>query len=292
VTVCLAALAEKSILIGVSDRMLTAGSGDVEFEPEQGKFWIFSPSIVALISGDATIQSEVLRQINVEVKNWILAAPESWVSVRAVAALYCQKLRELRRARAEEAILHPLGLDLHTFLNTQSSLQSELVHRVSERLIEYEFPTVLETIFMGIDNEGPLGQHGEKLNYAQLYVTYFDKLSWLTTVGFAAIGIGKAHAESQFTFSGHWPSKSFDETLLLAYAAKKRAEVAPGVGKNTDILVIGPRIGQTLKVEEKHLAELDRLSKESDRFEKSRCSCTEGDKEVCSARQKRVRAEK
>jgi hypothetical protein len=33
------------------------------------------------------------------------------------------------------------------------------------------------------------------------------------------------------------------ETFLLTYAAKKRAEVAPGVGEVTDMFVIGPLLG-------------------------------------------------
>jgi hypothetical protein len=80
-------------------------------------------------------------------------------------------------------------------------------------------------------------------------------MSWLTTVGFAAIGIGKAHAESQFTFSGYWPIKPFHETLLLTHASKKRAEAAPGAGKATDVLVIGPGLGKLLKVEDRHVEE-------------------------------------
>jgi hypothetical protein len=33
--------------------------------------------------------------------------------------------------------------------------------------------------------------------------------------------------------------KGFEETLLLVYSAKKRAEVAPGVGKATDMFMVG-----------------------------------------------------
>jgi hypothetical protein len=45
--------------------------------------------------------------------------------------------------------------------------------------------------------------------------------------------------------------------LLLAYAAKKRSEAAPGVGKQTDVVVIGPRLAETIQVEERHVKELD-----------------------------------
>jgi hypothetical protein len=263
VTVCLAAIAEKSMIIGISDRMLTAGGGEIEFEPEQGKYWVFSPSIIALISGDATIQGELMKQVHIEVKSWINADPKKWVRVKDVASLYCQKFRELRREWAEAEILHPLGLDIPSFPSSQTSMSSDVVAKIGDRLLSYEFPSTLEVIFMGMDQDGPLNDKSEQLNYTQLYVTYNDRLSWLTTVGFAAIGIGKSHAESQFTFTGHWPLKPFYETLLLAYAAKKRAEAAPGVGKSTDILAVGPNLGESRKVEDVHMKELDKIYQKS-----------------------------
>jgi hypothetical protein len=260
VTVCVAAVAEKNTLIGVSDRMLTAG--DVEFEPAQAKMWIFSSAVFALISGDTTIQAEILSKVDHEVKRRIAAQPDVWVSVKEIAELYCKRYRELLRSRAEAAILYPLGLDLPSFLARQSKLNADLVVSVSEKLTVYDFESPLATLFIGNDHDGP----DEKGTYAHLYATEGDKLSDYTPVGFAAIGIGKFHAESQFMFSGHWPSKPFHETLLLAYAAKKRAEVAPGVGRDTDMVVIGPSLGFSLKVEDKHIAGLERI------YQKSRTS--------------------
>ena len=44
-------------------------------------------------------------------------------------------------------------------------------------------------------------------------------------------------------FQGHTPASPMAETMLLAYVAKKRAEVAPGVGTETDIFFFGPGLG-------------------------------------------------
>jgi hypothetical protein len=244
-------MAEKSTLVGASDRMLTAG--DVEFEPEQYKIWQFSTAIVGLVAGDFSLQSEILKRVDIEVKQRINDDPGTWVSVRDVATLYCKKYRDLLREHAEADILSLLGLDIDKFLKRQSKMRSELVKGIAKKLTAYDFPSLLETIFIGTDNDGPLGDNGEKLVYPQIYATERDKLACLTTVGFAAIGIGKPHAESQFMFSGHAPLKPFSDTMLLTYAAKKRAEVAPGVGKVTDMVVIGPGLGVMTKVEDAHL---------------------------------------
>src|SRR5579864_5856417 len=135
VTVCVAAIAEKSTVIGASDRMLTAG--DVEFEPGQAKMWAFSTSAWALVSGDAAIQGDILKDVGKEVQEWIVADPKAWVSVKSIATLYCKKYREALRASAEAAILHPTGLDIATFLATQTTLQPEFVSDLAEKLTAY-----------------------------------------------------------------------------------------------------------------------------------------------------------
>jgi hypothetical protein len=38
------------------------------------------------------------------------------------------------------------------------------------------------------------------------------------------------------------------ETLMLVYMAKRRAEVAPGVGEQTDMIVVGPELGSSTLV--------------------------------------------
>jgi hypothetical protein len=261
VTVCVAAMAEKTIVIGASDRMLTAG--DVEFEPDQFKIWPFSTAIVALVAGDSTLQSEILKRTDIEVKRRINLDPKTWINVKDVASVYCQKYRDLLREHAEADLLNTLGLDIESFLHRQNEMNPELVKDIAVKLSEYDFPSLLETIFMGTDNDGPLNDKGEKLTYPQIYATERDKIANMATVGFAAIGIGRPHAESQFMFSGHSPWKPFDETIMLTYVAKKRAEVAPGVGKITDMVVIGPGLGPTLKIEDRHLGKLDRIYQKS-----------------------------
>src|SRR5262249_27984640 len=44
--------------------------------------------------------------------------------------------------------------------------------------------------------------------------------------------------ESQFMFARHAGTRQFAETQLLTYTAKRRAEVAPGVGPDTDMFAV------------------------------------------------------
>lgn len=261
-TICVCALAEKTTLIAACDRMVTAG--DVEFEPSQAKIWELSPAIYVLLAGDLTLQAEILKEVHKEVRQMIVENPNQWVSIKHCVELYCKEYRAVLRREAEREILSPLALDINSFLLKQGEMHVDMANDLKNRLIEYEFPSLLETIFVGHDTDGPVDvKTGVPLIYAQMYLTEGDKMSLRSTVGFAAIGGGKAHAESELMVSGHSPSDSFENTLLEVYSAKKRSEVAPGIGKQTDMLVLGPAIARVLKVEDRHIEEFERIYQRS-----------------------------
>ena len=44
-------------------------------------------------------------------------------------------------------------------------------------------------------------------------------------------------------FARHTRYRPLAQSMLLTYAAKKRAEVAPGVGTETDMFWVGPQLG-------------------------------------------------
>lgn len=234
VTVCVAAICDTSTVFGAADRMLTAG--DVEFEPAQSKIWELTSSIAAMFAGDASLQSEIFQLIDRDVKARVEAEPKNWWTVRDVADLYSKYYAEIRVRRSEKMLLAPLGLDHKTFIERQREMSQSLVRQLATEMINFTMPEV-GTIFTGIDSGG-----------AHIYVAHGANVNCADNVGFAAIGIGRWHANSQFMFAQHNKSKPFPETLLLTYAAKKRAEVSPGVGEGTDMFTIGPALGSYMKI--------------------------------------------
>jgi len=93
-------------------------------------------------------------------------------------------------------------------------------------MLDYRSPHV-EAIIAGVDGSG-----------GHIYFTNKDCVRCHDSVGFAAIGVGGWHADSQFMFAGYAKWASVPKCLLLSYVAKKRAEVAPGVGQETDMFAI------------------------------------------------------
>ena len=243
-TVCIAAMFEGNAIIGTSDRMLT--SGDIQFEPQQSKIIQVTSSIFIMVAGDSAMQSEIIQNVRADVNKRISENPDNWWNVKDVADLYIRYYSETRFKKAERIFLFPLGLDNNMFISKQKEMDSSLVRQITTELINYETPRI-STIFAGIDNSG-----------AHIYVADNETLNCLDLVGFAAIGVGSWHASSQMMFAGHTKFKAFPETLLLVYSAKKRAEVAPGVGESTDMFIVGPTLGYNIAIGD-HV--LDQLKK-------------------------------
>jgi hypothetical protein len=258
VTVCVAALCDdNTTIIGASDRMLTSGTGDIEFEPPQTKIVNLTSSIAIMIAGDAILQTEIMLNVSADVNKRIQDNPKQWWTVQEVASLYSHYYSQAQVQRSEKAILAPLSLDRDSFINRQQVMAPSLVTQLAEQLINFEISRV-ETIFTGVD---PTGAH--------IYVADNGHISCLDSIGFAAIGVGRGHANSQFMFAAHTRFRPGPETLLLAFSAKKRAEVAPGVGRDTDMFIIGPELGSYKSIGEHVLVSLERIYKTSQKKEQS-----------------------
>lgn len=230
-TVCLAAVCrtpEGARIVGASDRMVTIDSTR-EFEPDQTKFWNFCPYILVMAAGDTDLQAEILNPLGREMEARIARQPKQWLYVEEIANIYLEKYIAIKTKRAERQFLAPLGMDLETFANRQLGLDQMLVADTMRRLISYQMPGV-EAIFAGFDPTG-----------SRLFWFADGRLACRDQVGFAAIGAGYTFAESEMISAGHTQWRSFEDTLPLVYAAKKRAEVGSGVGSKTDMFVLGPR---------------------------------------------------
>jgi 20S proteasome alpha/beta subunit len=57
-------------------------------------------------------------------------------------------------------------------------------------------------------------------------------------IGYAAVGSGGIHALQAMIGFRHSPTAGLRETVFRVYAAKRRAEVAPGVGLDTDVAIV------------------------------------------------------
>jgi hypothetical protein len=230
VTVCIAAICQDITIICASDRMLT--SSDIEFEPQKSKLVRLTSSSICMIAGDSGVQDEILQRVNSDIAIKIQGHPEEWLTISEIVDMYIQHYLEIKRETTERAILSPLNLTLDSFIARQKQMDYQIIRDLMEDLVNFEMPET-EAIITGLDDIGP-----------HIYAIRNGELDCRDRIGFASIGVGRRHADSEFMFAGHYGSRLFSETLMLIYFAKKRAEVAPGVGTGTDLYFIGPKLGQ------------------------------------------------
>ncbi len=208
-----------------------------------------------MLAGDSEIQEEVCLDFAEDIRSLASLMPgDGQIRARKVAELYARRRNEAQNRRAEQFVLAPLGLTLADFHALQGTYSPGFVEKVATELFNFEGPET-EAIIAGIDETGP-----------HIFVCKNSEISCRDGVGFAAIGAGAWHAESQLMFAGHTPGAPLAEALLNLYFAKKRAEVAPGVGSVTDMvfvptmvdtIIVGDHIHSKLKeVYEAHLTRL------------------------------------
>jgi hypothetical protein len=262
VTVCIAARSGQNI-IGVCDRMLT--SGDIQFEPTgTNKLHVLTSSIGILQAGDAAFNTEIMREVISIVESRVRSNPAEWWLLKDVADLYVKYRNVAKRKRAEAELLAPLGLTIDTYRDELRKFGDSTGETLVRDLIQYQVPYTA-VLIAGLD---PLGAH--------IYVVDDGNISCNDAVAFAAIGIGARHAESQFMFAKHAWNSPIVDTGLLAYVAKKRAEIAPGVGEATDMFTVGPLLGSLAISKPESIDAFERIyqtlraNEESNRDEASR----------------------
>jgi hypothetical protein len=242
-TVCIAAICEGGIIFGAADRMKTAM--DVQFEPPIPKIFPITNSIIAMTAGDALFQREILGSVFSIVNAQIDKDPQNWWKISDVAELHARFYSIGKQKQAENAILVPLGLDREKFLSCQHAMSNDFINSIKNQILNFKMPHTL-SIITGVDNEG-----------THIYAVENEKVYCWDTIGFASIGSGSRHAESQFMLAGHSRISPLPESLLLTYSAKKRAEVAPGVGCYTDMFMVGPSLGSFTEINIKTMTKLE-----------------------------------
>lgn len=258
-TVCIAAIHSNHSILGASDRMVTGGYGDITFEPPIPKILPLTTSITLLTAGDQNIQIQLYHEIRAIIDDLVETDPNHWLDVSEVVKIYSKCYLTLRNSLIEKYILSPYNLTFDSFYTRQKEMTKEFIDTILMSIarfdIDYMRDRAIETIITGIDNSGP-----------HIYVVANGEVSCHDKLGFAAIGIGSSHAVSHFMLSAYSKVSSEAKAVLTVHQAKKKAEVSPGVGKETDMFTIGPRVGTFYKLEP--LPESKDIVKDLDNFYK------------------------
>ena len=225
-------------VITVSDRMVSTNDMTLTFEQERMKAIEISSHAVILTAGTAH-QPDLIREATKESQG-----KENILDIANVLKNIYQRYRE---ESVIDLILIP-ELGMHSFkewLDKQKDLHDHIVMRIADAISKRGLGLML--ILAGIDEEGHLLKIHDPGQY-----TSFDNLSY------CCAGIGTGHADAVFAFHRYTRTYPLNDAIYIAFEAKKRAEMAGGVGNHTDILVIEKENG-VQKVTEKVIIELEEI---------------------------------
>lgn len=222
-------------VVTVSDRMVSTEDMTLAFEHEERKVDMITDRTLVLTAGTIH-EPDLIRDARQKAKGK--------ERVREVAELLTEEYQKLRTKYIEDEILRPLaGLEsFEEYHRKQKILHDSVVLEMNDRIRRYSLELTL--LLAGVDEEG----HIARIMNPGIWRSY-DNL------GYLCIGMGDRHADNVFAWYRYSRSIPLKEALYIALEAKKKAEMAGGVGKITDILIIGS--DETVEVKEETIRELE-----------------------------------
>ena len=225
-----------------ADEMVTFGAPmSLQTEPPAfSKIQFLTNESVCLFSGTVPDGEEIF--VNSKAK----AAAAGKQPVSQVAETVKISYKELKHKRIEETIIQPLlGTDFAGFrqLVGQSLASPQILQQVFGLISQHNLQ--IDILISGFDDTG----------HHLFIVTHPGISQPANMLGFAAIGSGYLHAMVSLSLAGQTKVTPFAETVLNIYKAKKAAEVAPGVGRRTDMVILrndkiniaGPKLFEMLE---------------------------------------------
>ena len=241
-TICLGALcrdeSDGDTVVLASDRMVT-WMGLTEFEHQVPKIHQISVSTWALIAGDALAGTRIARDVARQLAG-------SAGTVGEIANLVATRYAEVRIEAATAQLLTARGLTFQQYYQMHQQLLPQIVGGIDTAIANFNLG--VEMIIAGVDGTG-----------AHLFTVSNPggMAQCQDVIGSVAVGSGQIHAIQSMIGFRHSSMDPLKDVLFRVFSSKRRAELAPGVGHETDLAVISPQGVRHLA--EATLDELDRI---------------------------------
>ncbi len=229
-TICIAALADNGkSLVAAVDEMITASFPiTYEFETKYvRKIYALNNNVYALTAGDALGASTIIGNT---IKRYKLS---EMTTVKEVADSALREYQTYRTDMIVQRYFLPRGINLGSYYDLQQKLQIGLTNFLDSQLANYDIG--ISMLIIGCDRDDPKDCHIYSINNPGVLLNHDE-------VGFACIGTGAPHATYYLIGERYNKTKEKGAVYKLVAQAKKRSEVAPGVGTGTKFVVIPDKI--------------------------------------------------
>lgn len=223
-TICIAALAESGRkIIAAVDRMITANFPlPTEFETDDvSKTYSLGEAAMAMSAGNALSAWEIMKKAR------DLIADQQINKIEQIVEVVRKTYQNYRQRLIEERYLEPRGLNMNSYYNMQLKLVPSVVGDIENQLVNFNIG--VDLIVAGCRNGGE----------CHLYtITHPGVSTSHDAIGYVSIGSGAPHAMYYFISTNYHKSMPVEEVKKIVLEAKKRSQVAPGVGKQTELIII------------------------------------------------------
>jgi hypothetical protein len=250
-TQLIAAIADSGkTVIGLSDRMVSTGDMTLGFESPNRKAEVIGSHSAVLMAGTVH-EPDLVRDAKDRARGRD--------RIRDISDAFVQEYLELRHKRVEDEVLRVrAGIrSFDEFHRKQQHLHESVVFDLNERIREHDLG--LQLILIGFDDRAHI-----------FHVFNPGEARSFDSLGYCTIGMGDRHADNVFAWYRYSSSTPRPEALYIAFEAKKKSEMAGGVGSTTDALIIDEK-GIEL-VEDETLQELLEIYNERELGTQSRSS--------------------
>jgi 20S proteasome alpha/beta subunit len=132
-----------------------------------------------------------------------------------------------RHSFINDIIFSKRGLTLEDFYRNQRTLHESTIIELNDEMDEFDLG--LDMIVVGVDRGSEA--HVYQISNPGVAIPQ-------DALGFVCTGTGQRHADVVFAYRKYTPSFPLKRAIYVAFEAKKKAEMAGGVGRTTDIQII------------------------------------------------------
>jgi len=200
--------------------MVTLGNPSMEYQQNISKTLKLTNNCVITASGIAIRITDIYNKTLEELKN------KNQPTIKEIADIVARSYQQSRKELIEAGILSKIDLDFNSFHEKNKILNEKLVSQLTSAISN--FPFVLDILVSGVDStEGHI-----------FVVVDPGVVTPIDALGNSAIGSGAIHATSSFIYSDYDPNSDLKHIIVMTYEAKKRSEIAAGVGPETDMYIV------------------------------------------------------
>jgi len=238
-TLCIAAIARsENKIVAVSDFMLSTDSMSMTSRVSKVAKFGASGKWIEMFSGDPSANQEILVKASGN-----LGSEEKWVSDEVPDA-FASAYRDILKHKIEGEVLSPFGLTRDQFLRDgRAMFGDENFTRIAAQIGSSSLET--DILLAGFQENGT----PRLASISNPGVKYIHDMA-----SFYAIGCGEQLANAAL-MSEFDPCARISETIYRILEAKFKSESAPGVGKETSLMLLCPD-GNSVRISPEHLEKI------------------------------------